>query len=67
MEDGGPFKSLRYQMVQIYPFTVYHVSDGSKRTTLYVSTDEIRRRWYTEFVDAIGVHKARQDANMVRS
>ena len=65
VEDGGLLESLRYQTVHIYPFTVYHASDRSKRYTLYVSTDGIRQRWYTEFVDAIGVHKVWQDANMV--
>jgi hypothetical protein len=66
-DDGGLLESLRHQTVQIYPFTVYHASDRSKRYTLYVPTDERRQHWYTEFVDAIGVHKAWQDANMVRS
>ena len=66
VEDGRLLESLRYQTVPVYPFTVYHASDRSKRYTLYVATDGIRRRWYTEFVDAIGVHKAWQDANMVR-
>lgn len=67
VEDGGLLESLRHQTVQVYPFTIYHASNQSKRYTLYVATDRIRQRWYTAFVDAIGVHKVWQDANMVRS
>ncbi|KAF8806960.1 hypothetical protein BYT27DRAFT_7101268 [Phlegmacium glaucopus] len=63
-EDGKLLESLRYQMVQVYPFTVCHASNQSKKYTLYATTDHIRQRWHTAFVDAIGVHKVWQDANM---
>lgn len=34
---------------------------------MHVTTAGIRQHWYTAFVDAIGVHKAWQDANMLFS
>ena len=67
VEDGGLLEGLRHQTVQIYPFTIYHASNQSKKYTLHVTTAEIRQRWYAAFVDAIGVRKVWQDANMVCS
>lgn len=65
-DDGGLLDSLRSQYISIYPFTIYHASNKStRRYTLYVASESIRKRWYSAFVDAIGVHKVRQDANMV--
>ncbi|KAJ7158753.1 hypothetical protein C8R46DRAFT_1110175 [Mycena filopes] len=48
----------------VYPFTIYHASSKSRRYTLYVSTANERKRWYTLFQEAIGLHRARQEANM---
>ncbi|KAJ7603752.1 hypothetical protein DFH06DRAFT_1256028 [Mycena polygramma] len=48
----------------VYPFTVYHASSKTRRYTLYVSTEAERKRWYTVFQEAIGLHRARQEANM---
>ncbi|KAF8149926.1 hypothetical protein B0H34DRAFT_731762 [Crassisporium funariophilum] len=64
-DDGRLLESLRYQTVPIYPFTVYHASSRStRRYTLYVPSEALRKRWYNALVDAIGLHKVRQDANM---
>jgi hypothetical protein len=66
-DDGGLLESWRSQSVPIYPFTIYHAGNkSSRRYTLYVSSDAQRKKWYNAFVDAIGVHKVRQEANMVR-
>ncbi|TFK40376.1 hypothetical protein BDQ12DRAFT_680852 [Crucibulum laeve] len=64
-DDGGLLESLRYQNVPLYPFTIYHASSRStRRYTLYVTTESLRKRWHTALVDAMGVHKVREDANM---
>lgn len=66
-EDGGLLDNLRSQHIPIYPFTIYHAANkSSRRYTLYVASESIRKRWYSAFVDALGVHKVRQEANMVR-
>ncbi|KAJ7773279.1 hypothetical protein B0H16DRAFT_1511726 [Mycena metata] len=48
----------------VYPFTIFHASSKSRRYTLYVSTEAERRKWHTLFQEAIGLHRARQEANM---
>ncbi|RDB26309.1 Rho1 guanine nucleotide exchange factor 1 [Hypsizygus marmoreus] len=64
-EEGNLLDSFRSQTIPIYPFTVYHASSRSTRSyTLCAASDAIRKRWHMAFVDALGVHKARQDANM---
>lgn len=65
-EGSGLLDSFRTQDVPIYPFTIFHAGNkATRRYTLYVNSDAQRKKWYNAFVDAIGVHKARQDANMV--
>jgi hypothetical protein len=65
-DDGRLLESWRSQSVPVYPFTIYHASSqAARRYTLYVTSDAVRKKWYNAFVDAIGVHKVRQDANMV--
>lgn len=50
----------------MYPFTIYHArTNTSRRYTLYTRTSAARAKWHSAFVDAIGVRKARQDANKV--
>lgn len=50
----------------MYPFTVYHASAKmTRRYTLYASTDAVRQKWNAALVDAMGVRKVRQEANMV--
>ena len=50
----------------MYPFTIYHASSKSiRRYTLSVASEGVRNRWQSAFADAIGVHKVRQEANMV--
>lgn len=65
-EEAGLLDSLRStSTVPMYPFTVYHASHKSaRRYTLFVASDGVRQRWYSALVDAIGVHRARQDASM---
>lgn len=56
---------LRYQNVTVYPFTIYHSANISRRYTVYVASDSIRQKWHNAFVNALAVHKARQEGNMV--
>ncbi|KAG6909050.1 hypothetical protein DXG01_002202 [Tephrocybe rancida] len=65
-EDGRLRDSFRSATVTVYPFTIYHASSkSSRRYTFYVASEGIRKRWHSAFVSALGVHKARQDGNMV--
>ncbi|PFH52993.1 hypothetical protein AMATHDRAFT_45896 [Amanita thiersii Skay4041] len=64
-EEGGILDSLRYQTVEIFPFTVYHASNAlGRRYTLFVTSDAVRKKWRSALEDAIVVHKVRQEANM---
>ncbi|KAF8071933.1 hypothetical protein FPV67DRAFT_907308 [Lyophyllum atratum] len=64
-EDGRLLDSFRSLTVTVYPFTIYHASSrSSRRYTFCVASEGIRKRWHSAFVDAIAVHKARQDGNM---
>ncbi|KAI0040258.1 hypothetical protein FA95DRAFT_1611936 [Auriscalpium vulgare] len=50
---------------EIYPFTIHHAgAKGTRRYTLYTTSAASRQKWYEAFVDAIGVRKVRQEANM---
>ena len=61
-------ESLRSVSRQMFPFNVYHSSAKPPRHyTLYATSEALRKTWYNHLVDAIGVHKARSEANMVRS
>ncbi|KAJ7707684.1 hypothetical protein B0H17DRAFT_1000886 [Mycena rosella] len=53
---------LRYNSV--WPFTIYHAASKTRQYTLYVSTEAERKRWHSVFQEAIGLHVARQEANM---
>ncbi|PPQ99136.1 hypothetical protein CVT24_009326 [Panaeolus cyanescens] len=62
--SGGLLDSLRSQTVPIYPFTIYHAaSRATRRYTLYVSSDAIRKKWHSAFVEALGIHKVREESN----
>ncbi|KAF9557432.1 hypothetical protein CPC08DRAFT_640312 [Agrocybe pediades] len=64
-EDGGLLETFRSQSVPMYPFTIYHAfSRGMRRYTLYVASDALRTKWKNCLLDAIGVHKVRQESNM---
>ncbi|KAJ7274437.1 hypothetical protein B0H12DRAFT_1208087 [Mycena haematopus] len=55
--DGLKFHSL-------YPFTIFHAASKTRRYTLFVQTEAERRKWYSVFQEALGLHMARQEANM---
>lgn len=38
----------------------------NRRYTLYADSEEIRQEWHALLVDALGVRKVQQEANMVR-
>ncbi|KAF8638287.1 hypothetical protein AX17_002307 [Amanita inopinata Kibby_2008] len=65
-EEGSILDSLRYHTVEIYPFTVYHASNlVNRRYTLFVTSDVVRKRWRSVLEEAVGIHKVRQEANML--
>lgn len=69
-DDGGLLDSLildslRCNTVPVYPFTIYHASGkATRRYTLYVTSESVRKKWYTSLFNAIGLHKVRQEANL---
>jgi hypothetical protein len=64
--DNGSFISISSTKQDMYPFTIYHANTGiPRRHTLYTPTPTARTKWHNALVDAIGVRKARQDANKV--
>ena len=66
--DGGSFISISSTKQNMYPFTLYHANTSERRRyTLYTQTPTARAKWHSALVDAIGVRKARQDANKVFS
>ncbi|KAG6813393.1 hypothetical protein H0H92_011370 [Tricholoma furcatifolium] len=65
VDEGSLLDSFRTTNVTVYPFTIYHASNkNSRRYTFYVASEKIRKNWYSAFVDALAVHKARQEGNM---
>ena len=64
--DNGSFMNISSTKQTMYPFIIYHASSTiPRRYTLYTPTPTARTKWYNALVDAIGVRKARQDANKV--
>ncbi|KAH8994939.1 hypothetical protein EDB92DRAFT_1814889 [Lactarius akahatsu] len=61
--DNGSFISISSTKQNVYPFSIYHAGAKTGRYTLYAPTTTARERWHKALVEAIGVRKARQDAN----
>lgn len=54
--------------VPVYPFMIHHASLHSKRRyTLFASSDSQRKKWEEAFREAIGLRRAQQEANQVRT
>ncbi|PCH42416.1 hypothetical protein WOLCODRAFT_25360 [Wolfiporia cocos MD-104 SS10] len=65
VEEGGLFDRFRTRDIPMFPFTIYHASDRThRRYTLYAANEAIRSKWNEYLVDAAGVRKVRQEANM---
>ncbi|EKM58279.1 uncharacterized protein PHACADRAFT_140069, partial [Phanerochaete carnosa HHB-10118-sp] len=65
IEQARLFDSFRSRHRPMYPFTIYHASATlTRRYTLYATSESERELWRRAMVDAIGIRKARQDANM---
>lgn len=65
-DDGRLLESLRFHLRPMYPFTVYHAAAKSARRYTFYSTSEAgRKKWHDVLVDALGVHRVRQEANQV--
>jgi hypothetical protein len=66
--DSGSFISMSSTKQNMYPFIIYHTDTTiPRRYTLYTQTPTARAKWSSALEDAIGVRKARQDANKVFS
>ncbi|KAI0303762.1 hypothetical protein B0F90DRAFT_1816034 [Multifurca ochricompacta] len=62
--DNGSIISINSTKQNLYPFSVYHAgAKAASRYTLYTQTAAAREKWHKALVDAIGLRKARQDAN----
>ncbi|KAH9063839.1 hypothetical protein EDB87DRAFT_1829598 [Lactarius vividus] len=62
--DNGSFISISSTKQNVYPFTIHHTgAKAGRRYTLYAPTTTAREKWHNALVEAIGVRKARQDAN----
>lgn len=67
VEQTRLFESFRTRHRPMYPFTIYHASATFiRRYTLYANSEADRERWRKALVDAIGLRRVRQEANMVR-
>ncbi|KAJ3518484.1 hypothetical protein NMY22_g13650 [Coprinellus aureogranulatus] len=66
VETGSLLDTFRSQDVALYPFTLYHASPTlMKAYTLYTTTEGLRKKWNTSFVDALTVHKVQQENNQM--
>jgi Pleckstrin homology domain len=64
--DSGSFINMSSTKQNLYPFTIYHAgAKSTRRYTLYAQTATARDKWHKALVDAIGLRRARQDANKV--
>ncbi|KAF8269572.1 Dbl homology domain-containing protein, partial [Lactarius quietus] len=62
--DNGSFISISSTKQNLYPFSIYHAGGkASRQYTLYAPTMTARDKWHQALLEAIGVRKARQDAN----
>jgi hypothetical protein len=62
--DNGSFISISSTKQNLYPFSIYHAgAKPARQYTLYAPTATAREKWRKALVEAIGVRKARQDAN----
>jgi NAD(P)-dependent dehydrogenase (short-subunit alcohol dehydrogenase family) len=65
--DNGSFINMSSTKHNVYPFSIYHAgAKAARRYFLYAPTATAREKWHKALVEAIGVWKARQDANKVR-
>ncbi|TFK28142.1 hypothetical protein FA15DRAFT_665628 [Coprinopsis marcescibilis] len=63
-KNEGLLGTWRSQEVSMYPFTFYHSSPSAmKAYKMYVTNEAARKKWYSVFVDALGVHKVKQENN----
>ncbi|KAI0058174.1 hypothetical protein BV25DRAFT_1891692 [Artomyces pyxidatus] len=63
--DNSSFITLSSTRQEMFPFTIYHAAaKTSRRYTLYTTSASMRKKWHDALVDAMGVRKVRQDANM---
>ncbi|KAJ7593119.1 hypothetical protein C8J56DRAFT_930435 [Mycena floridula] len=61
----GVLGGLLPHSVPIYPFSLYHAANSiNRRYTLFVTSEAVRKKWNAAFVNALAIHKARQEGNM---
>ncbi|KXN84722.1 Rho1 guanine nucleotide exchange factor 3 [Leucoagaricus sp. SymC.cos] len=62
--EGGLLDSLRSQSVPIFPFTIFHsYSRSTRRYTLYVTSESLRKKWKNALSEASALHRLREDSN----
>lgn len=51
----------------MWPFTVYHAHEKSRRRyTLFAASEALREKWRVALADALAVRRVQQESNMVR-
>ncbi|KAH6913124.1 hypothetical protein BKA70DRAFT_1261943 [Coprinopsis sp. MPI-PUGE-AT-0042] len=61
-EDSGILDFRERATVLMYPFTFYHAT-SMKAYNLFVTSEAVRKKWNTSFVDALSIFKVRQETN----
>lgn len=65
-EDGSRFH-FRSTYRDVWPFTIYHAYEKSRRRyTLFAGSEAVRGKWRNALMDALAVREAQQESNMVR-
>ncbi|KAG8932291.1 hypothetical protein FRC02_001362 [Tulasnella sp. 418] len=63
--SGGILSALKRDVkVPVYPFVVFHASLHTlRRYTLAVKSEEARKKWQDQLIDALATRKAQQESN----
>ncbi|KZT73684.1 hypothetical protein DAEQUDRAFT_808316 [Daedalea quercina L-15889] len=63
-EDGSLFH-FRSNYRDVWPFTIYHAYEKSRRRyTLFANSETVREKWRCALTDALAVRKVQQESNM---
>ncbi|EPT05556.1 hypothetical protein FOMPIDRAFT_1138735 [Fomitopsis schrenkii] len=63
-EDGSRFH-FRSTYRDVWPFTIYHAYEKSRRRyTLFAGSEAVRGKWRNALMDALAVREAQQESNM---
>ncbi|TFY60446.1 hypothetical protein EVJ58_g5139 [Rhodofomes roseus] len=63
--DDGALFHFRSNYRDVWPFTIYHAYEKSRRRyTLFANSETVRERWRCALTDALAVRNAQQESNM---